>query len=246
MRSSLRVLAGAVLPFIAFLGGRVSADAASHRAALVIEHSDGSLVERCITFAAEAISGLQLIQLAQVENRTQSFGDMGQAVCQLDFEPAQVPSNCLGSGGAYWQYYRENSSGWVLSGSGASGSPVHDGDVDGWHYAASPQPPPRVAFSQVCAPQAAATPGRVAAPAIAVSARPAAAQPTTAQALAADAGDPIIHHAPMRVLAILAGQPRTVPSGVSPPIDLGAAAIFSTAALLLGFSLLYGWRRRAP
>jgi hypothetical protein len=248
VRSSLRLLAGAALPLLALAGGRTDAGAASHRAALVIEHSNGSLVERCVAFAAEAISGLQLIQLAQVEYRTQGFGDMGQAVCQLDFEPAQVPSNCFGSGSdPSWEYYRETSSGWSLSGSGASGSAVHDGDVDGWHYAAGPKPPPRVALSQVCTPPAAAAAGHVAAaPAVAVSAHQAAARPTSGQAPATEVSDAILYHPPMRALSILPARPRSAASGISPPVDPRAAAVFSAAALLLGMSLLYGWRRRAP
>jgi hypothetical protein len=246
VRSSLRLLAGAALPLLALVGGRTDAGAVSHRAALVIEHSNGSLVERCVTFAAQAISGLQLIQLAQVEYRTQGFGEMGQAVCQLDFEPAQVPSGCFGNGPS-WEYYRETASGWSLSGSGASASTVHDGDVDGWHYAAGPQPPPRVAFSQVCTPPMAAAPSQVApVPAVAASAHQAAALPNSAQAPATEVSDPILYHPPMRAFSILPAKPSSAASSVSPPVDPRAAAVFSATAFLLGMSLLYGWRRRAP
>ena len=247
MRRRLRLLAGAALPLVALVGGRMNASAATHRAALVIEHSNGSLIERCVAFAEEAISGLQLIQRSGVEYQAQTFGDLGAAVCQLDLEPAQVPANCFGSGRS-WQYYRETSSGWSPSSSGAGGSTVHDGDVDGWHYAAGPQPPPGIAFSQVCgAPAPAATPGRTAlAPAAAGSAPPAAARPITARAPPLQAPDPVLAHAPMRTPALLSDRLRSGSAAARSPTDQAAVAAFAAGAALLGIALLMGWRRRTP
>jgi hypothetical protein len=129
----------------AFVGVR-PAHAAVHHAALVIQHSSGRVLSRCIAFAEEQLTGLELIQRSGVQVQTQSFGTIGSAVCQLDREPAQAPADCFGSG-AYWQYSRRRGTGWQPSDLGASRSVVRDGDMDGWRYAGgSGQAPPALAF----------------------------------------------------------------------------------------------------
>jgi len=134
--------------------------AAVHHAALVIQHSSGSLITRCVAFAEEQITGLQLIERSGVPYEAQSFGSVGSAICQLDREPSTVPSGCFGSG-PYWQYFHRRSSGWQTSALGAGSSALRDGDMDGWHYAAAAnQAPGTVAFASICAappPPAAAT-----------------------------------------------------------------------------------------
>jgi hypothetical protein len=247
MRRGLRLLAGAALPLVVLLGGRVSAHAGAHRAALVIEDSNGSLIERCVSFAEEAITGLALIQRSGVEYQARSFGDLGSAVCQLDFEPAQVPSSCFGSGPT-WAYYRETAGGWRLSASGAGGSAVHDGDVDGWHYAAGPHPPPPVAFAQVCGalPSPAAAARISSPPATANAARPATALPLTAKPPSLEATDPIRSHAPMGTLTLTPDTSRSRIAAALPPVDAAAALTFAASATLLSLALLWAWRRRAP
>jgi len=109
---------------------------------------------RCVAFAEAQITGMELIERANVEYQAQTFGAMGSAICQLDLEPALVPSNCFGSG-AYWQYFHRQGATWQQSALGASSSVLHDGDMDGWHYAAgAAQPPAILAFATVCAPPA--------------------------------------------------------------------------------------------
>jgi hypothetical protein len=128
------------------------ADAAVHRAGLVIEHASGRLVTRCVTFVEDQISGFQLIQRSGISYQAQSYGSMGQAICQLDGEPSPVPANCLGSG-PYWQYLHQAGTRWVPSQLGASGWILHDGDIDGWHYTdRTGQSLPALTVEQICAP----------------------------------------------------------------------------------------------
>jgi hypothetical protein len=117
----------------------------------VIEHSSGQLLTRCVAFAEDQITGMQLIQRSGVEYQAQTFGAMGSAICQLDGEPGAVPSNCFGTG-AYWQYFHRQGASWQQSALGGSSSVLHDGDMDGWHYAAgAAQPPANLTFATVCA-----------------------------------------------------------------------------------------------
>jgi hypothetical protein len=130
------------------------ASAALHRAALVVEFSGSPqrIIERCVTFAAAEISGLQLLQRSGLAFTTQDYGgSLGQAVCTIDGVP-QGESSCLqGPGGAYWQYFNRSSSGWRVSMRGAGNRMLLNGDMDGWHYAAgAAQSPPSITFSQVC------------------------------------------------------------------------------------------------
>lgn len=110
------------------------------------------MLTRCVAFVEDQITGFQLIQRAGIEYQAQAFGSMGNAICQLDYEPQNVPSSCFGSG-AYWQYFHRTSSGWAQSSTGASSMVLHDGDMDGWRYGAgSGQAPANLTFSSVCAP----------------------------------------------------------------------------------------------
>jgi hypothetical protein len=188
------------------------AHAAVHHAALVIQHSSGRVLSRCIAFAEEQLTGLELIQRSGIQVQTQSFGTIGSAVCQLDREPAQAPADCFGSG-AYWQYSRRRGTGWQPSDLGASRSVVRDGDMDGWRYAAgSGQAPPALAFSAVCAAPAPVAVGHSASP------LPSRVQPSRAAA-ATEPAAPAIASPPASTPAAQALAPSTSPS---PPLTLAS------------------------
>jgi hypothetical protein len=162
--------AAALLGLLAFAHATHASNV--HHAALLIEHSSGRILTRCVSFLEDQISGFQLVQRSGVEYQAQPFGSMGEAICQLDYEPQPVPSNCLGTG-AYWQYYHRTPGGWTQSSVGASTWMLHDGDMDGWHYAAAAGQPPNVTYDAVCgAPSASVTaaPTRTSAPAVSVAA----------------------------------------------------------------------------
>src|SRR5579863_7331636 len=87
-----------VVGTITSVGPRVAgcASAASvHHAALIIQHSpaDGSgVLEYCIGFDSATVTGQYLLDASGVEKAEQTYGSMGEAVCQLDDEPQQYPS----------------------------------------------------------------------------------------------------------------------------------------------------------
>ena len=241
--------AGAAALAAAFLSIR-PAHAALHHAALVVEHSSGRVITRCVGFVEDQISGLQLIQRSGVEYQAQTFGSMGSAICQLDNEPSPVPSDCFGSG-PYWQYSRRQAAGWQPSAVGASSSRVHDGDMDGWRYAAgSGQAPPNIAFAGVCSAPA-ETAGVAASHPVATSVVPRAVAtappasgaptptPTASPSLQAMAPTP----AASQSAALAATGPTTHPAA-SPPISSWLFLAGATA-LLLGLGVV-NYLRRGP
>jgi hypothetical protein len=213
--------------------------AAVHHAALVIQHSGGSVLARCVAFAEEQITGLQLVQRSGVEYDAQSFGSIGSAMCQLDQEPSPVPAGCFGSG-AYWQYFHREGGGWQTSPVGASSSVLRDGDMDGWRYAVGAnQAPGTVAFAAVCGappPPVAAT--QVARPTLQATPLPTA---TPAPATSLEALAPSPSPRPNAVLAST-GPPTQPPK----PAPIGTwLAVGTIATLLLGLGAI-NLRRRGP
>ena len=142
--------AAAVAALFAALLSIRPAHAAMHHAALVIQHASGSVITRCVAFAEDQITGLQLVERSGVQYEAQGFGSMGSAMCQLDREPSTVPPGCFGSG-PYWQYYHRQGGSWQTSAFGASSSGLRDGAMDGWRYAVGKnQAPTVVGFASVC------------------------------------------------------------------------------------------------
>jgi hypothetical protein len=112
----------------------------------------------CIALDADSVSGLHLIELAgQQHGLSYSFGYQGQAVCML----AGVGSNeeeCFSGGEPFWGYWRASGSSWTWSGTGAGGTVVEDGDVEGWSWGTgndggSHQQPPMTSHEAVCGPE---------------------------------------------------------------------------------------------
>ena len=238
---------------LAVLGLSQHAHAATlHHAALVVEHSSGRLLTRCVGFLEDQISGLQLIERSGIEYQAQQFGGLGSAICQLDSEPQPVPSGCFG-GGAYWQYFHRTPSGWIQSGAGVSTWSLHDGDLDGWRYASGAgQAPVNISFQSVCAP---ATPS---ATRPAVSRTPVAKSTETSRAAASHPGTAIAPPSAATASASLqaiaptvsaTARPALAQTGSQPPsgpaIPIPLAIIGMSAVPLLGL-LLINLRRRAP
>jgi hypothetical protein len=219
------------------------AHAAIHHAALVIQHASGSVITRCVAFAEDQISGLQLVERSGVQYEAQGFGSMGGAMCQLDREPSTVPSGCFGSG-PYWQYFHRGSGGWQTSAVGASSSALHDGDMDGWRYAVGAnQAPGKVAFASVCgapAPPPAATATHTAPTPNRATAAPTATPAATA-ALSLDALAPSASPTPAAALAST-GPPPQSPK----PTAMGPWLAFGSMAILLVTLGAINLRRRGP
>lgn len=99
-------------------------------AALVVEHGDGSVVTRCVAFAAGPISGEELLNESGVAWSGQTFAGFGEAVCALDGEPAQYAA-CPGKD-SYWAVFVARGGGaWQLSSVGISSLTLGDGDAEG-------------------------------------------------------------------------------------------------------------------
>ena len=128
-RVSFRVPA----PGAAFDQGGACAAAGSHHAAVVVEHGDGSVVTRCVAFAASSVTGEQLLNQSGVAWSSQTFGGFGDAVCALDGEPAHY-LDCPGKDG-YWAVFVARGDGsWQLASVGISTLTLGDGDAEGFRY----------------------------------------------------------------------------------------------------------------
>ena len=210
------------------------AQATLHHAALVIQHSGGGVLTRCVSFMEDQISGLQLIQRSGVQYQVRTFGTIGTAVCQLDNEPTPVPSSCFGAG-PYWQYSHRTAAGWQPSGVAASAWVLRDGDMDGWRYAAgAAQTPPPIGFASVCTPVvSSAAASHPASPATAI--RSTAAAPTQTQpAIAAPATAATSPSSSAQALApTMSATPRMALAETGPQ-DKAAPGPPITAWLLLG------------
>jgi hypothetical protein len=212
----------------------------------VIQHSSGQVLSRCVAFAEDQITGLQLIQRAGIEYQAQDFGSMGSAMCQLDREPSPAPADCFGSS-RYWQYSHRGGGGWQAASTGASTSVLHDGDMDGWRYATGTgQTPGNLTIGSVCrspVPSVAATH-----PAM----TPAASRPAPAQASAPPEPAGAVSPRPQAVAPTGSPTPGSALASTGPPVAppkgtaIGAWLLFGgAAALLVGLGIV-NLRRRGP
>jgi hypothetical protein len=180
------------------------AGAGPYHAALVVEHGNGTTIQRCVAFSSATIKGDQLLEISGIEYATEPFGGFGQAVCQIDNEPAHFSACLPPSPDPYWAMFVSRDRGaWTASDLGISSQTFADGDAEGFRYdpqtgTAAPPPAPTPCHSATPVPTAipkpppAATPRPTATPKPASGAtpRPAAGAtpkptPTTSPTLAA-------------------------------------------------------------
>jgi len=201
--------------------------ASSHRVALVVEHGDGQVIRRCIGFDGSTISAVALLQASGLEIGLESYGSLGDGVCQIDHEPAGY-TTCLPASGSYWVLFISHARGaWAISTKGASSTYAGGGDDIGFRFdpVGGPDPPPATAAGTCPAiPPATAAPsspasGRTPAPARTTS------QPARATRSAATGSTP-------GVLAI-----TPTPGGTLPHAS-AATAIASSARAQLNVGLL--------
>lgn len=161
--------AGRLFLFVALLlsitSVTVSAQTAG-RAGLVVLHSDGRLITRCIEFAEAEISGYDLLLRSGLDLNAER-SSMGMAICRIDqvgCTTPQEPCFCAIEDGRqlYWSYWQRRDGSWVYSQLGASNSRVRPGMVDAWIWG-SGEPAladalQNIGFEQVCAPPPTATP----------------------------------------------------------------------------------------
>jgi hypothetical protein len=231
--------------------------AGSNRAALVVEHGDGSTVTRCVSFDAGTVTGEWLLDSSGVAWSGQSFGGFGQAVCAVDAEPAHF-STCPGKD-SYWASFVSRGGGpWQFASVGISSLTLADGDALGFRYVptvGSPAPP--TSPVGVCAAAATAAPSRSAASVAAANppvqatlpAEVGASPATTAAVADATASAGVAAAAATAAAQSSSGSPA--PPGASVPsptggIDPGLLLAAVTGGGLAGLALLrvFGARRR--
>lgn len=132
------------------------AAAGAHHAALVVQHGDGQVLRYCVGFDGPSVTGEQLLQTANAEDRleyaTASYGgSLGDGVCQIDYEPQSYPPSCFSSGSPYWMVFVARvGSGWSGSSLGISNQRFADGDAEGLRYVSPSDPEPPASANGVC------------------------------------------------------------------------------------------------
>jgi hypothetical protein len=134
----------------------------SNRAGLVIVHGNGQVTTRCLEFSETMITGLELLQRAEVDVNVDDTNQIGVAVCRIDNEGCSFPGEpcfcqCLDSPCTFWSYWQLTAGdAWGSSSMGAANREIHDGDTDGWVWGAgnttTSNPPPAASFNEICAP----------------------------------------------------------------------------------------------
>jgi hypothetical protein len=190
------------------------AAAGPNHAALVVEHGDGSVVTRCVAFAADAISGEELLNVSGVAWSSQTFGGFGDAVCALDAEPAHY-ADCPGKD-SYWAVFVARGGGaWQLASVGISTLMLHGGDAEGFRYVpASGVPDAPVSPVAVCAAAPAQTPRQSVAASTATASTATASTATASTATA----PPIAMRTPV------AGNPTSVAAAATAALALSPVA----------------------
>ena len=115
---------------------------APHHAYVVVQHSAGNAVQRCVGFSGDTIDAQAVMDQSKIEYQTQTF-NFGKAVCQLDNEPAQY-SQCFAADGHFWMLFVDSGGTWTASQTGYTQVTLHDKQALGWLYTKdqSPSPPP--------------------------------------------------------------------------------------------------------
>lgn len=106
----------------------------SSHVTLVVEHGDSSVIGLCIGFDGSSITGEQVLEASGLRYATQSYGSLGDAVCQIDGEPASY-GTCLPASGSYWaMFVSRGGGGWQNADRGISSETFGDGDAEGFRY----------------------------------------------------------------------------------------------------------------
>jgi hypothetical protein len=118
--------------------------ASTNHAGIVVELGNEQVLRQCVGFDTSTITALAVLQASGIEYATASYGGLGEAVCQIDDEPASYTS-CLPASGSYWVFFISHQGGaWTNSAQGVSNATLDDGDDVGFRYdpLAGADPPP--------------------------------------------------------------------------------------------------------
>ena len=229
----------ALVPLGPFVGSACAGSGPFH-AALVVEHGSGSTFQRCVAFSSATITGDQLLELSGIEVATATLGGFGQAVCQIDNEPADFSACLPPSPDPYWVLFVSRGGGpWTESNLGISSQTFADGDAEGFRYdpqtgTAAPPPVPTPCSSPTFRPTA--TPNSPSSPTLrpAADATPTPTPTTSPTIVAGPASSP-------PPPSLVASAPAPVASDTSPPAeptDASPSGGLATAATLLALVAL--------
>ena len=132
---------------------------------IVVESGVGTPIKVCVGFSTATITALAVLQHSGIPYATESYGNLGEAVCQIDDVPQQY-TQCLPSSGSYWVLFISRSGGaWTNSAQGVSTASLNNGDDVGFRYdpltGADPAP---VSPAGTCPPAPTPTPSPTARP----------------------------------------------------------------------------------
>ncbi|GAC1665374.1 MAG: hypothetical protein NVS9B8_06340 [Candidatus Limnocylindrales bacterium] len=197
-----------------------------HHAALVIEHGNGSTIQRCVGFSSATITGDQLLQMSGIDFYATGSSGLGKAVCQIDGEPTKF-SVCLPTSGSYWAMFVSRGGGsWAVSNLGISSQTFADGDAEGFRYDPQTGAPAQPPLPAPCpSPTPVPTPVPTPTPTSAATPRPAATPTPTSTATPRLAAGATPSRTPVASPTLAAGPPSSFqsPSTVQSP-SAGAEA----------------------
>ena len=160
MRLTTRLERGGTFLFLALVmlasgpPTSVNAQAATHRAALVVRFGDGSVVTRCVSFGEPSLTGAELLMRAGLSVVLDLNSSIGAGVCKIGNQGCDRGKSCFcqceGSTCAYWQYFHLQSGAWKYSNLGAGVYQVYDGAVEGWAWGNNVAPTV-MSLGQICA-----------------------------------------------------------------------------------------------
>jgi len=147
-----------ILPLIfgGFLGLSNTPAQSINRAGLVVQFSDDKIDIYCISFVEENFSGEDLLDQysTEIEAPIEKMLDPinGAAICKIGNVGCPSDDCFCDSPPNNWSYWYLQDEEWVYSSFGASNRNIYDGDVDGWRWGASFNPPKLMTFDEICNP----------------------------------------------------------------------------------------------
>ncbi len=119
----------------------------SHQAALLIVYGDGSQSWVWVPFSDDTISMMDMLRSSDLDLVTVGFGGLGDAVCQIETTGCGV-AECRSrmcqttSASPFWRLLWLDDDTWRMTGSGADGTRVLDGQIVAMSWSgATPQLP---------------------------------------------------------------------------------------------------------
>lgn len=234
-----------------------------HRAGLVVQFSDGTVVTRCVTFAEDEISGEDVLRRSGLTVIFDYTSGLGTRVCKIEADGCDVPAEdcwcqCQGSPCLYWNYFYIADGVWRYSGLGCGSRTVRDGGIEGWVWGNGRTPPPLISLDDICGTSTAANTPIPTVPAppsptpleasTTAPPSPTASEPGASPALSPTALAPGATFTPRTVST--SGQPSPTPpdsrtpfndeaTTTAPSANLGGYAAFAVIVLVLSGLGLY-------